>query len=80
MSADVTTLQTYGLDGRYRLLVDAITDYAIYMLPPEGEVSRWNADAQRIKRYEPSEIIGQRPHFGRSYHPLKLLKAVLPLR
>ena len=32
MSANVTTLQTYGLDSRYRLLVDAITDYAIYML------------------------------------------------
>jgi PAS domain S-box-containing protein len=52
-------------DGRYRLLVDAITDYAIYMLDAQGRVTSWNPGAQRFKGYEPQEIIGQ--HFSRFY-------------
>ena len=52
-------------DGRYRLLVEAVTDYAIYMLDPEGVVSSWNPGARRFKGYEASEIIGQ--HFSRFY-------------
>src|SRR3954470_19268158 len=52
-------------DARYRLLVDAITDYAIYMLDTEGRVSSWNPGAQRFKGYEASEIIGQ--HFSQFY-------------
>lgn len=52
-------------DGRYRVLVEAITDYAIYMLDPEGRVTSWNAGAQRFKGYRPAEIIGQ--HFSRFY-------------
>ena len=52
-------------DGRYRLLVEAVTDYAIYMLDPAGVVSSWNPGAQRFKGYEPAEIIGQ--HFSRFY-------------
>ena len=52
-------------DGRYRLLVEAITDYAIYMLDPTGIVSSWNPGAQRFKGYTASEIIGQ--HFSRFY-------------
>ena len=52
-------------DGRYRLLVDAITDYAIYMLDRDGRVSSWNAGAQRFKGYAPDEIIGE--HFSRFY-------------
>jgi PAS domain S-box-containing protein len=54
-------------DARYRLLVDAITDYAIYMLDPQGRVSSWNQGAQRFKGYEPSEIVGE--HFSRFYTP-----------
>jgi PAS domain S-box-containing protein len=54
-------------EGRYRLLVEAITDYAIYMLDPTGRVASWNAGAQRIKGYRPNEIIGQ--HFSRFYTP-----------
>ncbi|MES2340182.1 MAG: PAS domain S-box protein [Pseudomonadota bacterium] len=46
-------------DGRYRLLVDAITDYAIYMLDPTGRVTSWNPGARRFKGYEAAEIIGQ---------------------
>jgi PAS domain S-box-containing protein len=52
-------------DGRYRLLVDAVTDYAIYMLDPTGVVSSWNPGARRFKGYEPNEIVGQ--HFSRFY-------------
>ena len=40
-------------DGRYRLLVEAIGDYAIYMLDPTGTVVNWNAGAQRFKGYKP---------------------------
>jgi PAS domain S-box-containing protein len=58
-----TSVQTE--DRRYRLLVEAVTDYAIYMLDPEGIVASWNPGAQRLKGYEASEIIGQ--HFSRFY-------------
>jgi len=50
-----------------RLLINAITDYAIYMLDPEGRVSNWNAGAERFKGYKPEEIIGQ--NFSRFYTP-----------
>jgi PAS domain S-box-containing protein len=52
-------------EGRYRLLVDAITDYAIYMLDPSGRVTSWNAGAQRFKGYRPQDILGE--HFSRFY-------------
>jgi PAS domain S-box-containing protein len=52
-------------EGRYRLLVEAITDYAIYMLDIDGVVTSWNAGARRFKGYEPTEIIGS--HFSRFY-------------
>jgi PAS domain S-box-containing protein len=47
--------------------VQGVTDYAIYMLSPEGRVSNWNQGAQRIKGYLPEEIIGQ--HFSVFYTP-----------
>jgi PAS domain S-box-containing protein len=46
----------------FRRLVEGVTDYAIYMLDPSGIVSNWNAGAQRIKGYGPTEIIGR--HFS----------------
>jgi PAS domain S-box-containing protein len=52
-------------EGRYRMLVEAVTDYAIYMLDPQGIVSSWNPGARRFKGYEPFEIIGQ--HFSSFY-------------
>src|SRR5260370_41166325 len=52
-------------DSRYRLLIEAVTDYAIYMLDASGIVTSWNPGAQRFKGYAPSEIIGQ--HFSRFY-------------
>ena len=52
-------------DGRFRMLIDAVTDYAIYMLDAEGIVSSWNSGARRLKGYEESEILGE--HFSRFY-------------
>jgi len=52
-------------EGRYRLLVESITDYAIYMLSPTGVVTSWNAGAQRFKGYQANEIIGR--HFSEFY-------------
>ena len=54
-------------DERYRILVEAITDYAVYMLDSNGIVTSWNAGAQIFKGYMPSEIIGQ--HLSRFYTP-----------
>src|SRR6266571_7434304 len=50
---------------RLRLFISGVTDYALYMLTPEGLVSSWNAGAQRFKAYTAEEIIGQ--HFSRFY-------------
>lgn len=52
-------------DGRYRLLVEAVTDYAIFMLDPNGIITSWNPGAQRFKGYTAEEIIGH--HFSRFY-------------
>lgn len=52
-------------DGHYRLLVEAISDYAIYMLNPHGIVMSWNPGARRFKGYEAEEIVGD--HFSRFY-------------
>jgi PAS domain S-box-containing protein len=49
-------------ERRYRRLIEAVTDYAIFQLDPNGHVTTWNAGAQRIKGYAPDEIIGQ--HFS----------------
>jgi len=52
-------------EDRFRLLVDAVQDYAIFMLDPDGRVRNWNRGAQRIKGYESAEIIGK--HFSCFY-------------
>jgi len=52
-------------EEQFRLLVQSVTDYAIYMLDAEGRVSSWNAGAERIKLYRPDEAVGQ--HFGIFY-------------
>ncbi len=52
-------------EQRFRLLVQGVRDYAIYMLAPDGTVSNWNAGAQLIKGYSAEEIVGQ--HFSRFY-------------
>lgn len=62
-SYDVSLLD----EERYRLLIDSITDYAIYMIDPDGKIVSWNPGAQRFKGYEAWEILGE--HFSRFYTP-----------
>jgi PAS domain S-box-containing protein len=54
-------------EERFRLLVQSVTDYAIYMLDLDGHVTSWNAGAERFKGYRAEEIIGE--HFSRFYPP-----------
>ncbi|HEX7912294.1 MAG TPA: PAS domain S-box protein [Paraburkholderia sp.] len=54
-------------EERFRLLVDCVKDYAIFMLDPDGYVVSWNAGAARIKGYTREEIVGQ--HFSVFYTP-----------
>jgi PAS domain S-box-containing protein len=51
--------------AHFRLLVEAVQDYAIFMLDPEGNVSSWNVGAERIKGYKAEEIVGR--HFSCFY-------------
>ncbi|KAF1044122.1 MAG: putative signaling protein [Herbaspirillum frisingense] len=52
-------------ENRFRLLVEGITDYAIYMLNPDGSVANWNAGAERAKGYREEEVVGK--HFSLFY-------------
>jgi PAS domain S-box-containing protein len=52
-------------ERNFKLLVENVVDYALYMLDPTGVITSWNTGGQRIKGYDPSEIIGQ--HFSRFY-------------
>ena len=52
-------------EQRFRMLVQGVRDYAIYMLDPDGRVSNWNTGAAKIKGYGESEIVGQ--HFSTFY-------------
>jgi len=54
-------------EERFRLLVEAVEDYAIFMLDPTGHIVSWNAGAQRSKLYSADEIVGQ--HFRVFYPP-----------
>lgn len=54
-------------ERRFRLLVEGVTDYSIFMLSPQGHVSNWNSGARRIKGYSAAEIVGS--HFSRFYTP-----------
>jgi PAS domain S-box-containing protein len=52
-------------EGSFRLLVQGVVDYAIYMLDPHGVITNWNAGGERIKGYSSREIVGQ--HFSRFF-------------
>jgi PAS domain-containing protein len=54
-------------EERFRLLVESVKDYAIFILDPTGHVQTWNIGAERIKGYAAPEIIGQ--HFSAFYPP-----------
>jgi PAS domain S-box-containing protein len=60
-----STAQLEESERRFRMLVEGVVDYAIFMLDPGGTIVNWNPGAQRIKGYAPDEIIGQ--HFSRFY-------------
>jgi len=64
---NLTDIEDGSDDSRYRLLVESITDYAIYMLDPAGHVTSWNQGAERFKGYTSAEILGS--HFSRFYTP-----------
>ncbi|HEU4520656.1 MAG TPA: PAS domain S-box protein [Thermoanaerobaculia bacterium] len=70
VTRDLTALRTAQEELRqsteiFQLLVSSVRDYAIFLLDPEGRIATWNAGAERIKGYKPSEIIGQ--HFSKFY-------------
>jgi diguanylate cyclase (GGDEF)-like protein/PAS domain S-box-containing protein len=54
-------------EQRFRLLVESVTDYAIYMLDPNGVVTNWNSGAQRFKGYSAQEIVGK--NFSQFFTP-----------
>jgi PAS domain S-box-containing protein len=60
-----TAAQLEETERRFQLLIDAVTDYAIFMLDTKGNIASWNPGAQRIKGYSSEEILGQ--HFSRFY-------------
>ena len=61
-------------EERFRLLIESVRDYAIFMLDPGGYVLTWNPGAQRFKGYRADEIIGQ--HFSRFYPPEALTRGL----
>ncbi|CAG9225242.1 hybrid sensor histidine kinase/response regulator [Burkholderia vietnamiensis] len=65
--ADARDLLHRFAEFRFETVVGAITDYAVFMLDPQGNVATWNQGAERIKGYLPAEILGH--HFSRFYPP-----------
>ena len=64
-------------DDTFRLLVDGVRDYAIFLLDANGNVASWNVGAERIKGYRAEEIVGQ--HFSKFY-PAEDIAAGRPVR
>ena len=67
----------FDSERRFRLLVEGVVDYAIYMLDPTGIVTNWNAGAKRIKGYDADDVIGR--HFE-IFYPVEDREAGLPAR
>jgi PAS domain S-box-containing protein len=72
LTGEGTIAQLRDSERNFRLLVESVTDYAIYMLDPTGVVATWNAGAARIKGYRADEIIGK--HFSQFFTPEDLEK------
>jgi PAS domain S-box-containing protein len=64
-------------EERFRLLVEGVTDYGIYMLDPEGRVATWNAGAERLEGYRVEEILGK--HLS-TFFPAEDVQSGLPER
>jgi PAS domain S-box-containing protein len=67
VAAEQALAQLRDSERHFRLLVQSVTDYAIYMLDRSGVVASWNAGAERIKGYKPAEIVGK--HFSEFFTP-----------
>ncbi|MFI4968899.1 MAG: PAS domain S-box protein [Lysobacterales bacterium] len=67
--------QLRGSEERFRLMIENVKDYAIFMLDPDGRVLSWNAGARETKGYEASEIIGK--HFS-VFYPADVIASGLP--
>ena len=72
-----TAEQLHASEERFRLLVQGVTDYAIYMLSPTGEITNWNEGAKRIKGFDEHEVIDT--HFSRFYIEQDIARG-LPMR
>ena len=57
--ADAARFESHLMEERFGLLVNAVTDYALYLLDPEGRIATWNPGARRFKGYEADEIVGR---------------------
>src|SRR5579871_695780 len=64
---EASYVRLHESERRFRLLVESVTDYAIYMLDPRGNVVNWNPGAERLKGYSSQEVLGQ--NFSRFYTP-----------
>ena len=71
------TIALEGSEERARLFIEAVRDYAIFMLDPDGNVITWNVGAERIKGYKASEIVGR--HFS-CFYSREDVRAGKPLR
>jgi len=65
LMADRQQRDLFESERNFRLMVEGVADYALYMLDPSGTITSWNTGAQRIKGYAPEEILGR--HFSRFY-------------
>ena len=65
--ADANRFNTHLTDQRFQLLINSVTDYAIYMLDPDGHIATWNPGARLFKGYEADEVIGR--HFSTFFTP-----------
>jgi len=67
MTSRTSATHLFAADDQFRLLVDSVTDYAIFMLDLEGFIVTWNPGAERLKGYRADEILGN--HFSVFYEP-----------
>src|SRR4029077_4583927 len=61
------TIEALSDERRLQLLVQAVVDYALFLLNPDGLVVTWNTGARKLKGYDEKEILGQ--HFSRFFTP-----------
>jgi PAS domain S-box-containing protein len=69
-----THSRAQAANQRFQLLVQGVTDYAIFLLDPKGNITNWNSGAVRIKGYSEDEVVGH--HFSKFYTPEDLAKEV----